>query len=231
MMKRLNNKWLYFGLASSVIGSIIFGCTAGSASTPKDAAVVAANSPADSNTSSSPATDPSAKDSTASADSSNADPGFTLGQDSFVAGPAPEFKAKGVDGSSISISKLKGKVVMIDFWATWCPPCRAALPFTNRLAKTFGKKGLQVIALAEDTPEAVKPFLKKNGYTMPTFFDDSNNSIGRAYEVTGIPKTVIIDKTGKIVAEEVGLYPQAETIKNLKAAGLEMGDFAPDDGS
>lgn len=126
---------------------------------------------------------------------------------------APDFKLTSIDGKTISLSDLdkdpakKGasRVVLLDFWATWCPPCREEAPQLQKLHEKYGKKGLAVVGVALDKGGAddVKPFVKKHKLTY-TMLVDPSSRIARQYGIRGIPTTYMIDKKGTIRNVHVG---------------------------
>jgi peroxiredoxin len=134
---------------------------------------------------------------------------------------APNFKLEGLDGKSISLADLKGKVIVLDFWATWCGPCRLSLPHLDKLYQAQKEKGLQVFALdQQEGKDEVEAFVKKTGLTVPVLLD-SEGKVGNQYGVTGIPQTVVIGKDGKIAKIFVGFDPDsspAELEKAVEAA-------------
>ena len=126
--------------------------------------------------------------------------------------PAPPWKLKDVDGKYISSNQFKGKVVIVDFWATWCPPCRAELPGLIALQKKYGKDGLVIIGISCDqdknAPLTVKTFMKGNGINFPVVMaeDDTQALFGG---MDGIPTTFIIDRAGDIRDRTEGFQPSA----------------------
>ena len=101
-------------------------------------------------------------------------------------------------GKERRISDLKGKVVLIDAWATWCGPCRETMPIVQKMYNEFGSKGLEVVAVSAETPLMVESFVKATDYSYP-FYIDTDNSFQEAYKITEIPKCFLIDKSGAIV--------------------------------
>ena len=138
---------------------------------------------------------------------------------------APNVTFTSLEGKAVPMSSLAGKVVLIDFWGPTCPPCRQSLPFTQRLENTFNGKGLVVLAVTTEPKASVQAFLSKNHYSFSTYLDDG--PIVEKFKIDAIPHTVIIDRTGHITSEEIGLTPQADTIKELGAAGLNVQGFSP----
>ncbi len=122
---------------------------------------------------------------------------------------APDFRLETLDGKVVELSKLRGKPVFIDFWATWCGPCRRALPHTQKLAEKYGKDAhILAINLKED-PETVREFLQKHNYTF-TVPMDINGEVATAYRVRGIPHFVLLDAQGKVQFVQIGYGPGIE---------------------
>lgn len=110
---------------------------------------------------------------------------------------APDFTAKMVDGSTFVLSEAKGSVVILNFWATWCGPCREELPAFQRLYEEYGDE-LKVVAVDfAETEKVVDEFLSKNEYSFPFAYDE-NADIAALYPSDGIPYTLIIDEEGII---------------------------------
>ena len=121
-----------------------------------------------------------------------------------VGKPAPDFDTIDLNGDIWSLSKLKGQVVFINFWATWCAPCREEMPSMQRLYAKLPKDKFKMIALYNrDKPAIVKDFVAKLGISMP-ILDDQENIIGKRYGLTGLPETFIIDKQGVIREKFIG---------------------------
>jgi peroxiredoxin len=110
--------------------------------------------------------------------------------------PAP-FSVATPDGATLRLADLKGKVVFLNFWATWCEPCLEEMPAMERLSRAYRDRGLVVVALSADREGAsvVKPFLKKHGLTFPVGLD-SDQAVARLYRVWALPSTFILDRAG-----------------------------------
>jgi cytochrome c biogenesis protein CcmG/thiol:disulfide interchange protein DsbE len=122
-------------------------------------------------------------------------------------GRAPAFTLADLNGHPVSLSDFRGKVVVLDFWATWCPPCKREIPDFIELQSQYGSKGLQVIGIGLDEPEKLKAFASTNGmnYTVLLGTDDTALKYGG---ISGIPTTFIIDRSGKIVDRFEGFRPK-----------------------
>ena len=125
--------------------------------------------------------------------------------------PAPDFKLKGLDDKEVALKDLKGKVVVLDFWATWCGPCVGSLPHIDKIASEMKEKGVNVFAVnqAEDK-ELVQGFMKSKGLTVPVLLD-SDSKVGESYKANAIPETVVIGKDGIVRKVFVGAGPDTET--------------------
>jgi Peroxiredoxin len=115
---------------------------------------------------------------------------------------------KTIDGKTVSLEGYRGKVVVMDFWATWCPPCREAIPSLKSVHGKYGKKGVVVLGVSNEEKSTVAPFAKKNNMTYTVVADPSGgNKALEAYGVQGIPTLLVIDKKGKVRLHEVGYNP------------------------
>ncbi|HCY75029.1 MAG TPA: redoxin [Ignavibacteriales bacterium] len=130
---------------------------------------------------------------------------------------APDFALKSVDGKTIKLSDYKGKIVIIDFWATWCPPCRKGIPDLISLQKDF-KNDIVVIGISLDAEKTIKDvpgFIKNYGINYPIVYGDEK--VVNAYGgIEGIPTAFVIDKKGIVVDKHVGLVPKETYINKIK---------------
>ena len=126
--------------------------------------------------------------------------------------PAPGFKLQSLDGNPIALSELKGNVVVLDFWATWCPPCRKSLPHLQKISadSSLKQKGLRVIAVnVREAKDKVQDFLKQNNYDFAVALD-SDGATTEKYLIHGIPTTVVVDPAGLVQRVFIGFGDQSE---------------------
>ena len=116
----------------------------------------------------------------------------------------PDFTLKTLDGQEVTLSKLRGKVILLDFWATWCGPCRESIPHLVHLQKTYQEKGFEVIGMNMDKGDAetVRHFVKS--MDIPYTIALTPDEVSRNYGVTALPTTILIDKEGKIRQKFLG---------------------------
>ena len=117
---------------------------------------------------------------------------------------APAWSLKDVSGKTVQLSDFKGKIVILDFWATWCPPCRAEIPNFIALQDKYAKQGVTVVGLSVDQGglAAVGPFVTKTKINYPVVLGDLD--LASTYGVQGLPTTFVIDQQGNIAATHVG---------------------------
>jgi len=133
---------------------------------------------------------------------------------------APDFSLKSFNGQEITLSQLRGKVVLLDFWATWCGPCRESIPHLIQLYKNYRESGFEVIGMNIDKGdgEAVRRFVMSMDIPYPVV--TTPEDVVRNYRVTGIPATFLIDKEGKIREKVVGFSGAIAQQLNTKVADL-----------
>jgi thiol-disulfide isomerase/thioredoxin len=118
---------------------------------------------------------------------------------------APDFTVQDLLGKETRLSALKGQVLLVNFWATWCPPCREEVPSMAALNLLMGGKPFRMLAISIDEggKAAVESFLKQANASLPAYLD-SNGAIGRMYGITGVPETFVIDRKGVIIKKVIG---------------------------
>jgi thiol-disulfide isomerase/thioredoxin len=119
--------------------------------------------------------------------------------------PAPAWKLLDVDGKPVTSAQFKGKVVVLDFWATWCPPCKTEIPGYVKLQKKYADDGLVIVGVSVDTegPAPVKKFMKDYGINYPIVMGD-DDIVAAFAPIEGYPTTFIIDRDGKIRNKKLG---------------------------
>ena len=146
---------------------------------------------------------------------------LSVKKDPLIGKKAPQFESVLLDGSKFKLENHKGKVVVLDFWATWCGPCVRALPVLIEEMSQFEKDELILLAVNQgETKKVISQFLKKKKLQQLNVVMDRKKSIGRDYKVQGIPKTVVIDQEGVIRHVEVGFGEQAAARINAKISKL-----------
>ena len=125
---------------------------------------------------------------------------------------APDFTVLDKDGNTVRLSEKFGKPIVINFWATWCPPCKQELPDFDKLCKEYGDRVVfMMVNLTDgyrDTVDGTKRFVSGKGYTFPVYFDTKDNAAS-AYNVSSIPQTTFIDAKGNIYTTRIGAMNEA----------------------
>lgn len=137
---------------------------------------------------------------------------------------APPFSVTAMDGQSISLDALKGKVVLIDFWATWCPSCREAVPHIQKIAKKFQGEPLVILSVSLDEDrEKWKDFVAKNEMTWPQYLDaDSKGALQSSFAVHSIPQTFTIDADGVLQDQHIGDEAIEGKLKKLVSRARDL---------
>lgn len=120
-------------------------------------------------------------------------------------GDAPNiaFEPLGTGFQAADLKALRGKVVLLDFWATWCGPCRVSMPFMEKFHVQYHDKGLEVIGISQEPRQIVTQFRTSNPYTYPMVLDPGGVA-NRTYNVEAIPTTIVVDRRGRIVFRATG---------------------------
>lgn len=133
-----------------------------------------------------------------------AKPAATSAEKAVEGAAAPDFTVKDLDGKDVTLSSLKGQVVLVNFWATWCPPCKEEIPSMIKLNRAMQGKAFRMLAISIDEggKEAVNGFFK-GSRDLPTYLD-SGAKVSQLYGTTGVPETFVVDKQGIIQKKIVG---------------------------
>ena len=128
-----------------------------------------------------------------------------------IGAAAPDFALRSSSGKNLKLSEHRGEVVMVNFWATWCGPCRQELPLLNRLHEQYRKAGFTLLGVnIDDRPDAAQSMAKKLGISFPILFD-TEKQVSRLFDVNAMPSTLLIDRDGKIRYIHLGYRPGYET--------------------
>ena len=126
-----------------------------------------------------------------------------------VGNRAPDFALRSLDGRTIRLSELRGKPVMVNFWASWCPPCRNEMPAFEKAYQRYRSQGMEFLGVdVQEDAETVRKFVQENGYSW-LFLLDSDGKVSRSYQVSGVPTTFFIDREGIIRDLQIGELSEA----------------------
>jgi len=133
-----------------------------------------------------------------------------LSQAESMSGPAPNFTLKSIDGKNVKLSELRGEVVMVNFWASWCGPCRQEMPILDAMYEEYQDLGFTILGVnVEEDPNAAKKLLKSIPVTFPILLD-GENSVSKDYDVVAMPSTFMVDRDGNLRYKHLGYLPGYE---------------------
>jgi peroxiredoxin len=130
-----------------------------------------------------------------------------------------DFTLTDLQGKAWSLQGLRGKVVLVNFWATWCPPCRKEMPDLEALYQQFKDQGLLILAISDEDISKVQPFITEHHTTYPILLDPGRK-VHELFQVSGIPKSFIYDRDGKLVAQAIDMRTRKQFLGLLAQAGL-----------
>jgi peroxiredoxin len=130
------------------------------------------------------------------------------------------FTLMDLDGKPWTLKDLKGKVVMLNFWATWCPPCRKEMPDLEAFYRQFSPQGFVILGISDDEPDKVRAFVQQHGVTYPVLLDPGSK-VNELLHINGIPKTFIYDREGKVVAMAMDMRTQKQFLEMLAHTGIK----------
>jgi thiol-disulfide isomerase/thioredoxin len=129
------------------------------------------------------------------------------------------FTLRSLDGTGASLKDLRGQVVLLNFWATWCGPCRAEKPILQKVYGDLKDKGFMLLAITDEDATVVRRFVNEFHIALPVFIDRTR-SVFDHYVVEGLPKTIILNRQGRVVARPTTIHDEGELRKVLAAAGV-----------
>ena len=130
-----------------------------------------------------------------------------------------DFTLQDLDGRTWTLKQLRGKVVLVNFWATWCPPCRKEMPDLETLYDRFKNQGLVILSISDEEAGKVKPFIAERKIQYPVLLD--GGKVHQLFQVEGIPKSFVYDRDGKLVAQSIDMRTQQQFLAMLERAGLQ----------
>ena len=130
-----------------------------------------------------------------------------------------DFTLTDLHGRRYTLSALRGKVVLVNFWATWCPPCRVEMPALDAIYQRFASQGLVILSISDEKPETVESFLSRTKYHPPVLIDPGDE-VHKLFHVEGIPHTFVYDRKGKLVGQAIDERTERQFLALLAEAGL-----------
>jgi peroxiredoxin len=135
----------------------------------------------------------------------------------WIGQAAPDFSLTDLNGKTVSLQSLRGKVVLLNFWATWCGPCVAEMPALEKLHREYKNKGVIILGIDDEEAEVAQNYLKQNGYTFNTVID-ADKQVSKLYRINAIPQSFFITKDGKIAAYHRGARRESELRDGIEKA-------------
>lgn len=131
---------------------------------------------------------------------------------------APDFELPALDGKNLKLSGLRGKAVLLNFWATYCEPCKVEMPWFVELQKEYGPQGFQIVGVANDdaSTEDIAKFAKEMGVNYPIVI--GKDSVSDTYNISVLPTTFFLDRDGKLIGREFGLRSRGVFVDDIKQA-------------
>jgi len=131
-----------------------------------------------------------------------------------------DFTLTDLTGKKWNLKSLRDKVVLVNFWATWCPPCRKEMPDLQALYDRFKDQGFVILAISDEKASTVKPFLSERNITYPVMLDPGDK-VNKLFQVVGIPKSFVYDRQGRMVSQSIDMRTERQFLEMLAAAGLK----------
>lgn len=130
-----------------------------------------------------------------------------------------DFTLKDLHNKKVTLSELRGKIVLVNFWATWCPPCRVEMPDLDAIYTHFESQGLVVLSITDEDPFKVEQLIGAWSYHPPVLID-TGGKVAKEFHINGIPQSFVFDRNGKLVARSIDMCTQHQFLTMLSKAGL-----------
>jgi peroxiredoxin len=130
-----------------------------------------------------------------------------------------DFTLTDLQGKAWHLKDLRGQIVLVNFWATWCPPCRKEMPDLQSLYAQFKNQGVVVLSISDEESAKVSPFVAERDITYPVLLDPGRK-VNEEFKVEGIPKSFVYDRDGKLVAQSIDMRTKGQFLQMLAQAGL-----------
>jgi len=130
------------------------------------------------------------------------------------------FTLRDLKGNKISLSELRGNVVLVSFWATWCPPCRKEMADLDEIYRQYQQQGLVVLSISSESSPTVKSYIRSIGYSPPVLLDEGGR-VATQFHVSGIPRTFVFDREGRLASQATDMRTRRQFLHMLAAAGLK----------
>jgi thiol-disulfide isomerase/thioredoxin len=131
-----------------------------------------------------------------------------------------DFTLKDLKGKKVTLSALKGKIVVVNFWATWCPPCKKEMGDLDLIYTHYQSQGLVILSISNENPFTVGSYISGTNYH-PTVLLDDGGRVGKEFHVDGLPRTFVFDRNGKLVSESIDMRTQRQFLEMLAKTGLQ----------
>ena len=128
---------------------------------------------------------------------------------------APDFALPALDGREVRLADLHGTIRLVDFWATWCAPCREEIPMLNELQASYGERGFRVLAISEEEAEVIREFVEREGVQYLNLVGTAE--VVEAYGVLGLPAAYLLDREGRVVETFMGPKPRRVLVDKIEA--------------
>jgi peroxiredoxin len=130
------------------------------------------------------------------------------------------FSLTDLNGKTWTLKDLRGRIVLVNFWATWCPPCRKEMPDLQALYQEFQDRGLVILAISDEDSGKVQPFIAANKFSYPILLDPGRK-VNDLFQVEGIPKSFLYDRSGHLAAEAMDMRTRRQFLEMLTQAGIK----------